>query len=337
MKQNTKISSFSINSFTRSWVVLLYYILQSNCTVDETKKKQYQISIDSSVVANHLLKQFSKQDFAKGYYVLEPKMLIGLPNYLEKCWKDTLSSGVELFYIGRFRPLTDRRGPDFLIKYNNEYDIYILENIKPAVSAKTECDVNTILASSLNEFLQESRILNGRNISERDKIDLIQKLYVATVIQQHYFQCEAGFYISPYYFLNERNISRINSISDFNHLQKIISLNNLPFNIRQTLPSDKFDTSLSGEEYVSLSRRTFREMRIREDSMIKLNWQENVAYLKTQINDIKKEINAPNTYFYYTYPDLRVFKLIITKKNSNYFIVSEHINCLREYCGMLLL
>lgn len=333
MNQNLK----KINSFTRSWVVLLCYILQSNCTIDESKQQQYQKSIDSSVVANHLLKQFSKEDNAKGYYVLEPKMLVGLPNYLEKCWKDTLSSGVELFYIGRFRPLTDRRGPDFLIKYNNEYDVYIPENIKPAVVAKNNaCDVNILLTSSLNEFLQESKILNGRNISEKEKIDLIQKLYVATVIQQHYFQCEARFYISPYYFLNERNISRINSISDFNQLQKKISLNNLPFNIRQTLSSDNFDTSFSGEEYVRLSRRTFREMRIREDSMIKLNWQENVAYLKTQTNKIKHEINAPYTYFYYTYPDLRVFRLKISKKTSNYFIVSEHINCLREYCGMLL-
>ncbi len=333
MKQTPKISSFTIN-----WVVLLCYILQINCIIDESKKKEYQKSVDSTVVANHLLKQFSKEDFAKGYYVLEPKMLVGLPNYLEKCWKDTLSSGVVLFYIGRFRPLTDRHGPDFLIEYNNEYDVYIPENIKPAVVAKNNaCDVNSLLTSSLNDFLQESRILNGRNISERDKIDLIQKLYVASVIQQHYFQCGPGFYISPYYFLNERNISRINSIYDFNQLQKKISLNNLPFNIRQTLSSDNFDTSFSGEEYVSLSRRTFREMRIREDSMIKLNWQENVAYLKTQINEIKHEINAPNTYFYYSYPDLRVFKLIITKNNSNYFIVSEHINCLREYCGMLLL
>jgi hypothetical protein len=333
MNQNLK----TINSFTRSWVVLICYLLQSNCTVDETKHQLYQKSIDSSVVANHLLKQFSKDDNAKGYYVLEPKMLVGLPNYLEKCWKDTLSSGVELFYIGRFRPLIDRHGPDFLLKYNNEYDVYILENIKPAVVAKYACDKNSLLTSSLNSFLQKSKLLKNQNISESDKIKLIQKLYVATVIQQHYFQYQDPFHISPYYFLNERNICEINSSIDFNKFVEVLSLSVFPSMIFQTLPRDNFDSTFSGEEYVKLTNELIRETRIREDSMINKHWQEKISHLRVQISKIKNEINAPHTYFYYTYPDLRVFKLTIITKGSSYHVLSEQINCkLDYYYGMLL-
>lgn len=279
------------------------------------------IDEDSAFIINSLI-SYTVRDTTNEYYkeVLKPELYDSLAKRLHNAWKDTIGN----YVIWRIESLNCLNNP-FLMFYikNNEGLKYFYVDDRDPMEDSLNFDM-----SYLTHFV--SVICSNQKKLSLDDIELIKEVFLLTKIHEIYFYDypTGGLrdYVHEYlnrghsfmpdnYFLNGKYVREIKNENDIDTLLSICRSSYLQIALPE---ANDFSDTLAYNEYLTKSLQkvnAYITTKIDKEQRRILN--DRCAYIYKQLKEIRSSLEKGNTFYFYSIPDLRLYKLEINQDSKN--------------------
>ncbi|MCH8904999.1 MAG: hypothetical protein IIA45_13920 [Bacteroidetes bacterium] len=192
---------------------------------------------------------------------------------------------------------------------NKEYEYYIENKIKN--------DIDTF-----ETFINNLQVLKVNDLTYSNRIGLIRDLFITMYFQEYFLQVENAYPFTHLYLLNQRNLRYIDREEE---LLSFIELTNN--DSIEEIPLAKSEDEVR-QYYLLNGKRAYPINDTDSRQEIKLYFTlENKKYLKQKISAIKKDYFEDNVFYFYSLPDIKLFRLEIRyDKLKGYSLIGEYMN-----------
>ena len=192
---------------------------------------------------------------------------------------------------------------------NKKYEYYVENKIKNNVD-------------TFETFINNLKGLKVSNLTYLNKIDLIKNLFITIYIQSYFLEYGNAYPFTPFYVLNQRNIRQIENEEDVVSFIELVNndyIEDVP--LAKSYKEIRQGYLFNGEMAYPLYNTDPKEQ-------LKLHFTaENKKFLRKKTDTIKKDYLEDNVFYFYSLPDIKLFRLEIRfDKLKGYSLSGEYMN-----------